>query len=165
MAPGRVAAFIGLGSNVGDPRQQVRTALAVLDELRETRVTAVSSLYRTAPVGYVDQPDFINAVAQIETSLTARELLTALLDIERAHNRVREVKNGPRTLDLDLLLYDERTIREPDLKVPHPRMHQRAFVLAPLAEIAPDARLGDLGTAAQLLARVAGEGVEKLGTD
>jgi 2-amino-4-hydroxy-6-hydroxymethyldihydropteridine diphosphokinase len=165
MATGRAAAFIGLGSNLDDPRGRVRDALAALDALPGTRVVLASSLYRTAPVGIVDQPDFINAVARIETSLGARELLLGLLDIERAQNRVRGERNGPRTLDLDLLLYGDTAIREPDLTVPHPRMHQRAFVLAPLAEIAPEVRVGDLGTAAQLLAGLHTEGVERLAAD
>lgn len=165
MAAGRVAAFIGLGSNLDNPQAQVRAALAALDRLAGSRVVSSSSLYRTAPVGLREQPDFINAVAQIETQLGARALLDALLEVERAHNRVRGEKNGPRTLDLDLLLYGDMIIREPDLSVPHPRMHQRAFVLAPLAEIAPGVAVGNLGSAAQLLAGIAHTGVNRLAAD
>ena len=95
------------------------------------------SLYRSAPVGRLDQPDFINAVAQMETALSPHELLKALLDVERAHGRVREYRDGPRTLDLDLLIYDDLQFTDSALTLPHPRMHQRAFVLQPLLEIAP----------------------------
>lgn len=165
MAAGRVAAFIGLGSNLDNPQAQVRAALGALDRLPGSRVVSSSSLYRTAPVGLREQPDFINAVAQIETELGARALLDALLEIERAQNRVRAEKNGPRTLDLDLLLYGDTVIREQDLSVPHPRMHQRAFVLAPLAEIAPGVAIGNLGSAAQLLAGIAHTGVNRLAAD
>lgn len=165
MAAGRVAAFIGLGSNLDNPQAQVRAALAALDALRDTQLVSSSSLYRTAPVGIREQPDFINAVARIETGLAARELLAGMLEIERDRRRLRGVKNGPRTLDLDLLLYDNLIIDEPDLTVPHPRMHLRAFVLAPLAEIAPDVTIGNLGSAAELLAGVPVEGVNKLAGD
>lgn len=165
MATGRVAAFIGLGSNLDNPQAQVRAALGALDQLPDSRVVSSSSLYRTAPVGLREQPDFINAVAQIETELGARALLDALLEIERTQNRVRGEKNGPRTLDLDLLLYGDTIICEQDLCVPHPRMHQRAFVLAPLAEIAPGVAVGNLGCAAQLLAGIAHTGVNRLAAD
>src|SRR5882672_6540950 len=131
-------AFIGLGANLGDPEAQVRRTLSALAGLPGTRLVAVSSLYRSAPVGYTVQPDFVNAVAEIETALGARALLEALLAMETRFGRRREFPNAPRTLDLDLLLYGDRVIAEPGLIVPHPRMHERAFVLAPLAEIAPD---------------------------
>ena len=156
-------AFIGLGANLGDREAQVRRAFAALAELPGTRLLAASSLYRSAPVGVVAQPDFINAVAEIETALTARALLDALLAEERRFGRTRKFPNAPRTLDLDLLLYGDRVIDEPGLVVPHPRMHERAFVLAPLAEIAPDIAIPGKGSAAALLAACADQRIEKIG--
>jgi 2-amino-4-hydroxy-6-hydroxymethyldihydropteridine diphosphokinase len=147
-------AYVALGGNLQDPVQQVRSGLADLAALPDTRLTAHSSLYRTPPVGKLDQPDFINAVARLETRLPPERLLQALLDIESRHARVRGERNGPRTLDLDLLLYAEREIRSPDLTVPHPRMHERAFVLVPLAEIAPGLHIPGRGSVAELLAGV-----------
>ncbi len=132
-------AYVALGSNLDDPRRQLRSGIAALARLPHTQIIAQSSLYASAPVGYADQPDFVNAVAAIRTALTPRALLDALLAIERAHGRVREFPNAPRTLDLDIVLYGEQIIQEPGLVVPHPRMQERAFVLMPLAEIAPDA--------------------------
>lgn len=134
-------AVVGLGSNLAQPRGQLVRALGALDALPRSRVIARSACYRTAPVGYEDQPDFVNAVVMLETELSPRDLLAALLDIERGQGRVRAAPNGPRTLDLDLLVYDDRHIDEPGLTVPHPRMHERAFVMVPLAEIAPDMAL------------------------
>ena len=131
-------AFVGLGSNLADPVEQVTHALAALDSLPQTRVLRRSSLYRSAPVGYLEQPDFINAVAQLETELAPRALLDALLALEHECGRTREFRNAPRTLDLDLLTYGDATILSVELTVPHPRMLERAFVLRPLAEIAPD---------------------------
>jgi 2-amino-4-hydroxy-6-hydroxymethyldihydropteridine diphosphokinase len=140
-----VIATIGLGANLNDPAAQVEYALAELDRLPGTRLVAHSSLYASAPVGYVDQPDFINAVAQVETALAPRALLAALLDIEHRHGRERSFRNAPRTLDLDLLLYGQRQCREPALILPHPRLHTRAFVLRPLLEIAPHITAPGLG--------------------
>ena len=157
-------AFIGLGANLGDPREQVRAALEALGGIPATRLLKRSSLYRTAPVGHAAQPDFVNAVALVETALAPRALLEALLDIERRFGRTRSFANAPRTLDLDLLLYDAQRVREPGLEVPHPRMHERAFVLRPLAEIAPDTEIPGRGTLAPLLAAVAGQAAEKLET-
>jgi len=157
-------AFIGLGANLGDPEAQVRRAFAALAELPRTRLIAASSLYRSAPVGVVAQQlDFVNAVAEVETALGARALLEALLAEERRFGRTREFPNAPRTLDLDLLLYGGRVIAEPGLVVPHPRMHERAFVLAPLAEIAPDIAIPGKGRAAALLAACADQKIEKIG--
>ena len=147
-------AFVALGSNLDQPDAQVRSAIESLAMLPETRLARVSSLYRSAPVGFRDQPDFVNAVVQIETALAPRTLLDALLGVEDRYGRIRSVANGPRTLDLDLLLYAERIVREAGLTIPHPRMHERAFVLVPLAEIAPDALIPGLGRAAQLLTNV-----------
>jgi len=156
-------AFIGLGANLGDPEAQVRRALLALAGLRGTRLVAASSLYRSAPVGYTAQPDFVNAVAEIETRLSAQALLGELLATEARFGRVRTLPNASRTLDLDLLLYGDRVIAEPGLIVPHPRMHERAFVLAPLAEIAPDIAIPGKGRAGALLAACAGQKVEKIG--
>ena len=151
---GLTPAYIALGANLGQPEEQVRAAFEELAMLPSTRLLAVSSLYRSAPVGYVEQPDFVNAVAAIETALAPRALLDALLDIERRYGRVRDFPNAPRTLDLDIALYGEREIDEPGLRIPHPRLAERAFVVVPLAEIAADARVpghgrvGDLARAA-----------------
>ena len=156
-------AFIGLGANLGDPEAQVRRAFAALTELPGTRLLAASSLYRSAPVGYTVQPDFVNAVVQIETRLGAEALLRELLATEARFGRVRQFPNAPRTLDLDLLLYGDRVIAEPGLVVPHPRMHERAFVLAPLAEIAPDTVIPGKGRAGALLPACADQKIEKIG--
>ncbi len=156
-------AFIGLGANLGDPEAQVRRALAALADLPGTRLVTASSFYRSAPVGVVAQPDFINAVAEIETALGARALLEALLAAERRFGRRRDFPGAPRTLDLDLLLYGDRVIAEPGLVVPHPRMHERAFVLAPLAEIAPDVAIPGKGRAGALLAACTDQKIEKIG--
>ena len=132
-----VTAYIGLGSNLEDPLEQVRRALAELDAVPGSRLAARSGLYRSPPMGPAEQPHYINAVAALETRLEPRALLAELQRIERAHGRHRGADRwGPRTLDLDLLLYGERRIREPALTVPHPGLHERAFVLYPLAEIA-----------------------------
>ena len=155
-------AFIGLGANLGDPRRQIRAALAALEKIPATRLTGQSSFYLSAPLGYSAQPDFVNAVAQIRTELAPRALLNALLEIERSLGRSRSHANAPRTLDLDLLLYDGTVIDEPGLRVPHPRMHTRAFVLAPLAEIAPGIEIPGQGPIAPLLAACAGQAIEKL---
>lgn len=134
-----VSAYIALGANIGEPVRQIEAAYAALAALPGTRLVARSSLYRSAPVGYADQPDFINAVAVIETVLTPHALLDALLAIERAHGRVREFPNAPRTLDLDIVLYGDVVLHDPGLTIPHARMLERAFVMLPLAEVAPDA--------------------------
>lgn len=155
-------AFIGLGSNLGAPGAQLASAMAALDELPQTRLVASSSLYRSAPVGNADQPDFVNAVVQVCTALAPQPLLEALLETERRFGRERSFRNAPRTLDLDLLLYDAQVVAAPGLELPHPRMHQRAFVLAPLLEIAPDCEIPGRGRAAALLAACVGQDVEKL---
>lgn len=145
------AAYIALGSNLEQPQRQLQAGFDALARLPDTQLIAQSSLYRSAPVGYVNQPDFVNAVAAIRTTLSPRALLDALLAIEREHGRVREFPNAPRTLDLDIALYAECVIDEPGLSVPHPRMHQRAFVLVPLAEIAPDVLVPGHGRVRELL--------------
>ena len=155
-------AYIALGANLEDPAAQVRAGLAALAALPQTRLIARSSLYRSAPVGYADQPDFVNAVAAVQTALAPRALLDALLAIERAHGRVRSFANAPRQLDLDVLLYDDLQLHEPGLTVPHPRMHERAFVLLPLAEIAPRCVVPGRGAVADLLRAVDSAGVTRL---
>jgi 2-amino-4-hydroxy-6-hydroxymethyldihydropteridine diphosphokinase len=147
-------AYIALGSNLKEPQQQLQAGFAALARLPNTQFIAQSSLYRSAPVGYVNQPDFVNAVAAIRTTLAPRALLDALLAIEREHGRVREFANAPRTLDLDIALYGERVVQDPGLSIPHPRMHERAFVMVPLAEIAPDAIVPGHGRVRDLLANV-----------
>ncbi|HSO08275.1 MAG TPA: 2-amino-4-hydroxy-6-hydroxymethyldihydropteridine diphosphokinase, partial [Pelomicrobium sp.] len=137
-------------------------AIGEIDAADDIRVTARSALYRTAPVGYLDQPDFINAVIAVETALPPRALLDALLAIERAHGRQREFPNAPRTLDLDILMYDHVTLHEPGLTLPHPRMHERAFVLKPLAEIAPELVLPGHGPVRELARHVDSAGVTAL---
>jgi 2-amino-4-hydroxy-6-hydroxymethyldihydropteridine diphosphokinase len=152
-----------LGSNLHDPLGQVRAAVAALGAIDLTRVSACSSLYRSLPVGYAEQPDFINAVAELDTELVARSLLDRLLSIEQTQGRVRTIPNGPRILDLDLLLFGGERIDEEGLSVPHPRMHERAFVLVPLLEIAPSISVPGHGSAADLLMRVGRDGIERLG--
>ena len=157
-----VTAFIALGSNLDDPEQQIRNGIRELAALPETRLVSSSALYRSAPVGYRDQPDFVNAVACIETKLKPRALLDRLLAIERCHGRMRGFPNAPRTLDLDIALYADLTLREPGLTIPHPRMHERAFVIVPLAEIAPEASIPGRGSVADVLRNVDAAGVVKL---
>ena len=147
-------AYIALGSNQKEPQRQLQAGFAALARLPDTQLIAQSALYRSAPVGYVNQPDFVNAVAVIRTALAPRALLDALLAIEREHGRVREFPNAPRTLDLDIALYGEHVIHEPGLTVPHPRMVERAFVMVPLADIAPDAVVPGRGRVCELLAGV-----------
>ncbi len=153
-------AFVGIGANLGDPRRQVLAAFGALDALEGTRVTGRSSLYRSAPVGVGEQADFINAVARVDTSLEPHALLEALLAIEREQGRERPRAGAPRTLDLDLLLYGGERVATPALTVPHPRMHQRRFVLDPLLELDPAASIPGLGPAARHLAGCASQKVE-----
>ena len=134
-----VRAAIALGSNLDDPEAHVKRGFDDLGALPKTRVLARSKLYRTKPVGYLDQPDFINACALVETELAPRPLLDELLAIERRHGRKREIPNGPRTLDLDIILYGDRKVDEPGLTIPHPRAKEREFVLKPLSDVWPDA--------------------------
>lgn len=155
-------AFVALGSNLDAPRAQVTRGMAEIAALPGTQLLKRSSLYRTAPVGFLDQPDFINAVVMVETVLAPHALLDDLLAIERRHGRVREFLNAPRTLDLDVLLYGDVVLREPGLTLPHPRMHERAFVLQPLAEIAPDTVIPGKGRVADLLRECPGQRLERL---
>ena len=144
-------AYVGIGSNLEEPETQVRKAFDELDRMPHTRLVKKSSLYRSAPLGHGAQPDFVNAVAQLETGLPAERLLAELQEIEARHGRRRSFANAPRTLDLDVLLYGERSLELPGLKVPHPRMHERAFVLKPLTEISPTLAIPGLGSAKALL--------------
>lgn len=146
-------AFIGIGSNLDGPAAQVRRALEELAALPDTRLERASALYRTPPLGPPAQPDYINAVARLVTGLAPHPLLDALQAIEQAHGRVRGERWGPRTLDLDLLVYDAVRIADDRLTVPHPGIGERSFVLTPLAEIAPDWDVPGLGPAAAALAR------------
>ena len=148
-----VTAAIGLGGNIGDAAATLRDALQVLDTLPGTRLLRASPLFRTPAWGNTAQADFVNAAALLRTQLDARSLLDALLEVERRFGRDREAGEpwGPRTLDLDLLLYGDAVIDEPGLCVPHPRLHERAFALVPLARIAPDARIPGHGRVSTLL--------------
>lgn len=155
-------AFVALGANLDDPVAQVQAAFEALRHLPASRLMRASSLYRTAPVGIHGQPDFINAVALLETGLEAEALLDALLATEAAFGRRRDFHHAPRTLDLDLLLFDDVLIDTARLSLPHPRMHLRAFVMAPLAEIAPDCRIPGRGSVAAWLPAVRTQRIERL---
>lgn len=156
-----VLAYLGLGANLDAPGARLR---AVIDELQGhgTPPGRVSSLYRSAPVGYAAQPEFVNAVVELRALVPARELLDALLALEVRHGRVRSFANAPRRLDLDLLLYGDAVIDEPGLQVPHPRMHERRFVLEPLCELAPACVIPGRGPARQWLARSLDQPVERI---
>jgi 2-amino-4-hydroxy-6-hydroxymethyldihydropteridine diphosphokinase len=154
--------MLGLGSNLSDPVAQLQRAVQEIDALPNCRLLKMSSLYESAPIGGVEQPAFVNAVAEIETTLAPTELMSALLAIERAHDRVREVKNGPRTLDLDILLFGDLQLDLEAVTTPHPRAHQRAFVLLPLLEIAPDLTIPGRGAARDYLASVSGQLVHRI---
>lgn len=159
-----IRAAVGLGANLGDAAASVRAALQALETLPQTRVVARSRLYRTPAWGVTAQPDFVNAVAVLETGLSAHALLDALLALERRAGRVRHPRErwGPRVLDLDLLLYGEAVIDTPGLRVPHPHLHARAFALLPLAEAWPQACIPGHGAVAALAAGMADAGIEAL---
>ncbi len=161
----KVKAWIGLGSNLEQPQQQIKQALEDLGQIRETVVFRQSSLYQSAPMGPQDQPDYVNAVAEITTELTAIQLLRELQAIENQHGRVRNQHWGPRTLDLDLLVYAQTIINEPDLIVPHPGLAEREFVLYPLAEISPDLHIPGLPNMAMLIAACPLKGLKKTGLE
>jgi len=144
-------AYIGLGSNMQKPAHQIEEALGLVSEIPETRLVSVSSLYRSAPFGGVEQPDFVNSVASLMTQLVPLDLLARLQEVENRQGRERdETRWGPRVLDLDLLVYSGQTIDEPDLSVPHPGIGERNFVLLPLGEIAPDLVIPGLGRVASI---------------
>jgi 2-amino-4-hydroxy-6-hydroxymethyldihydropteridine diphosphokinase len=156
-------AFVGLGSNLQDPVAQLRAACLALDRIPATRLQRASQLYRTPPWGLSEQPDFVNAVVELATGLAPRALLHALQALERQAGRARAVRWGPRVLDLDLLLYDDTSRDDDGLQLPHPHLHERAFVLVPLAEIAPDLVVPGRGPVRELLAQVDRAGIEALG--
>lgn len=155
-------AFVGLGGNLGDVETTLVEALWAIDGLPQTSIRAQSALYRSKPWGRGDQPDFLNGAVELQTRMTPRVLLEHLLAIEERFGRVRakEDRWGPRTLDLDLLVFGEEVIDEPGLHVPHPRLHERAFVLVPLAEIAPSLHIVGQGKVSDLLAQVDASGIE-----
>lgn len=159
-------AYVALGSNLaGDldcPASQVIRALQSIDKIAKTKLVKQSSLYQSAPVGYANQADFINAVAEINTQLSPQALLDALLDIENEAGRERPFANAPRVLDLDLLLYDDVNMHTEKLTLPHPRMFERAFVLLPLAEISPNLTLLNHGSIVKLAQSVQTQGIKKL---
>lgn len=154
--------FVAVGANLGNPIATVSRAIEALRNLPGTEFIASSSLYRTAPVGLKHQPDFINAVVELVAVSPAPTLLEMLFAIEARFGRRRSVRDAPRTLDLDLLLYGEAVSIDPYLTLPHPRMHERAFVLAPLVEIAPRLVIPGRGSATALLAACVGQHIEKL---
>jgi 2-amino-4-hydroxy-6-hydroxymethyldihydropteridine diphosphokinase len=158
-----ITAYIGLGSNQGEPRAQVDRAFAELASLPATQLAARSPLYRSAPLDAPGQPDFVNAVAAVDTELSAAQLLEALQTIESRHGRERAHRNAPRTLDLDLLLFGDTAFASPTLTLPHPRMHERAFVLLPLLDLDPRAEVPGRGSARALLRACAAQRIERIG--
>ena len=158
----KVSAFIGLGANLDDPCAQVQRAFGELARLPQSTLVAKSSLWRSAPVGYANQPEFINAVAKLETGLSADALLDELQKVESAHGRERSFPNAPRTLDLDLLLYGDEVRASARLTLPHPRMHERAFVLQPLMEISPETVIPGRGSARANLQALKGQACERI---
>jgi 2-amino-4-hydroxy-6-hydroxymethyldihydropteridine diphosphokinase len=161
MYPNKETAYLGLGGNLGDPAKSMAAALRMLDADPLTDVVAVSSLYRTPPWGKTDQPDFLNVTAEVLTSHSPRELLDLCLEAERRLKRVRQERWGPRLIDIDILIFGDRTVHENGLEIPHPRMLERAFVLAPLAEVAPDF-IAEGRTLAGHLAELDMAGIERL---
>lgn len=146
-------AYVGLGGNLGDRESTIRRALVLLGERPGVEILIVSTLRETAPVGFVDQPPFLNGAAMLETTLDPESLLAALLSVELELGRVRSgPRNGPRTIDLDLLVYGDQVVDRPGLRVPHPRLHERAFALEPLAELDPTLRIPGHGTVTEALA-------------
>ena len=162
VAASPVLAYVGLGANLGDARATLATVLDELRALDGVAALRASGFYRSASVG-APGPDYVNAVAELRTVLSPHELLMELQRLEAAHGRMRPYPNAPRTLDLDLLLHDGAMLATPTLTLPHPRLHERAFVLVPLAELAPDAVVPGAGRVADLLAGVAGQRLDKLG--
>ena len=155
-------AYVALGGNLGHPAEQMQRALDALAQHPQVTSVSRSGFYRTAPVGYDNQPDFINAVARVETSLPAMNLLQLLFALEHEGGRERSFANAPRTLDLDLLLYDDLVSTDPVMTLPHPRMHERAFVLRPLAEIAPELSLPGHGPLDPLLEACQDQRIERI---
>ncbi len=155
-------AYLGLGANLGDPAAQLRAVLAALGGTPDTTLLRTSSLYASAPVDAPGQADYVNAVVLLETALAPLDLLGLLRKLETDHGRVRSVRNAPRTLDLDLLLYDNDSLNLPELTIPHPRLHLRRFVLEPLLEVAPGIHIPGHGPAALLLAATLDQAIRRL---
>ncbi|MBE9610462.1 2-amino-4-hydroxy-6-hydroxymethyldihydropteridine diphosphokinase [Chitinilyticum piscinae] len=155
-------AYVALGANLGDPQSQLRSALAAMSAHPAILSITASSFYASAPVGYANQPDFVNAVARVTTLLMPEDLLQALLDIEQQLGRVRSFRNAPRTLDLDVLLHGGQVQHSVTLTLPHPRMHERAFVLLPLLELDPEIIIPGRGAAREYLAAVADQNLTRL---
>jgi len=157
-----IKVYIGLGSNLDDPQAQLEKAIIAFEKIPSSSVVKTSSFYKSKPVGPQDQPDYINAVVELDTGLSAAVLLDYLQEIENEHGRVRGQKWGARTLDLDILLFGDEIIHDDRLTVPHEEMHKRGFVLFPLDEIAPDCVIPDLGTVHSLLQQVNTDDMAKL---
>jgi len=160
----RVTVFLGLGSNLGDRRRNLKEALRLIEEMDGVTIRDISPLYETAPVGGVEQGDFFNIVVKVETNLAPRELLHAVQGIEARLQRVRDVRWGPRTIDIDILLYGDIDIDEADLVIPHPEIMNRAFVLAPLNDIAPYRVLSNGRTVREQLAGIEDQAIKKIGS-
>lgn len=161
-SPEGAKAYVGLGSNLNDPETRLKQAFDALDRIPRTRCLERSRIYQSRPVGPPDQPDYLNAVALLSTQLDAHRLLAELQHIERVQGRVRDRRWGPRTLDLDLLLFADLVIETPDLVVPHAAMHQRLFVLLPLADISPELRIPGRGKLQDLIKACSDQGVRPL---
>lgn len=154
--------FIGLGSNLEDPQKKIKDAIQLINKIDDVTINLTSSLYETPPVGFLDQPNFINAVVQISSTINYNELLIKLFDIERIFGRIRKEKNGPRTLDLDILLFDDLILESESLIIPHPRMHERLFVLIPLLEISPAIIIPKYGSASSLVSKLKMQNIKKV---
>jgi 2-amino-4-hydroxy-6-hydroxymethyldihydropteridine diphosphokinase len=155
-------AYVALGANIGDPRRQLEAAIEQLKNLPDTEFVLVSGFYKSAPLGYVDQPDFLNAVAMLDTTLSAEQLLEYLQKMEQQQSRERSFPNAPRTLDLDLLLHGDSILDSPRLSLPHPRMHERAFVLQPLLELDSAISIPGKGKASTLLSACGSQKIERI---
>lgn len=155
-------AYIGLGSNLNDPKSQIKNALLALDKSDDIKVVALSSLYQSAPLGGLKQPDYLNAVCRVDTHLTALELLKVCQKIELQQHRVREKKWAARTIDLDIILYGVQVVAAKNLIIPHPEMMNRAFVLVPLFELEPDLKVPVLGDLSALVDKIDSSKLRKL---
>jgi 2-amino-4-hydroxy-6-hydroxymethyldihydropteridine diphosphokinase len=156
--------FIGLGSNLDNPKQKIKDAIHLINEIDDVNIIATSSLYETPPIGFFEQPNFINAVVQIYSPINHNNLLIKLFDIERIFGRIRKEKNGPRTLDLDILLFDDLVLESESLTIPHPRMHERLFVLIPLLEISPIIEIPKYGSVSNLISGLTIQNIKKVVT-
>jgi len=156
--------FIGLGSNLDNPKQKIKDAIHLINEIDDVSIIATSSLYETSPIGFLEQPNFINAVVQIYSPINHNNLLIKLFDIERIFGRIRKEKNGPRTLDLDILLFDNLILESELLTIPHPRMHERLFVLIPLLEISPIIEIPKYGSVSNLISGLTIQNIKKVVT-